>query len=194
VTSRQDLSVARIPTRCLLTSMSALFLALAVARAQEASEVDLRKEVQNPVGSLTTVSFANILDLDGGRPLNHSSYVFQTQAVAPFHLNESWLLVPRIIFNAPRYQADAIGGTTGMTGLGDSAPTFFISPARVGRVIWGLGPTFLLPTATQTSTGQGKWGLGPAIGVFTQPKWGTIGFTVQNTWSVAGDSNRAKVN
>jgi hypothetical protein len=37
-------------------------------------------------------------------------------------------------------------------------------------------------------------GIGPAIGVFTQPKWGTIGFIVQNTWSVAGDSSRAKVN
>ena len=183
----------RWTARYILTSMGAVFLVLAVAQAQEVSEVDLRKQVQNPVGSLTTMDFANIFDLDAG-PANHNTYVLQTQVVAPFHLNESWLLVPRIVVNAPRYQAGADPGASGTTGFGDTSPTFFFSPARVGRVIWGFGPTFLLPTATRTSTGQGKWGLGPAIGVFTQPKWGTIGFIVQNTWSVAGDSNRAKVN
>src|SRR5207244_1351353 len=53
-------------------------------------------------------------------------------------------------------------------------------------------PATLHFTLNQES--QRKWGLGPVIGVFTQPKWGTIGFIVQNTWSVAGDSNREKVN
>lgn len=176
---------------CILGSISALFLILAVARAQEASEVDLRKEIQNPVGSLTKVTFANISDLDAG-PLNRNSYVLQTQTVAPFQLTQRWLLVPTIILNAPRYQPSAVA--SGTIGFGDSSPRFFLSPARVSRVIWGFGATLLLPTATQTSTGQGKWGVGPAIGVFAQPKWGTIGFTVLNTWSVAGDSNRAEVN
>jgi hypothetical protein len=173
--------------------VSALLLILGVARAQEAGEVDLRKEVQNPVGSLTKVDFANISNLDAGG-LNNNSYVLQTQVVTPFPLDENWLLVPRFIVNAPRYQAGATSGTSGITGFGDSTSTFFLSPTRVGRVIWGVGPTFLLPTATRTSTGQGKWGLGPAIGVFTQPMWGTIGLIVQNTWSVAGDSHRANVN
>jgi len=177
--------------RYVVSTMTALLLLVAIGQAQEASETDLRKEVQNPVGSLTKVTFANIFDLDAGA-LNRNSYVLQTQTVAPFHLTGSWLVVPTIIVNAPRYQPDSVAG--GTTGFGDSSPRVFLSPARVGKVIWGVGPTFLLPTATRTDTGQGKWGLGPAVGAFMQPKWGTIGFTVVNTWSVAGDSNRPKVN
>ena len=137
------------------------------------------------------MTFANILDLDAG-PFNRNSYVFQTQAVTPFHLTERWLLVPTVIIDAPRYQPNAVAG--GETGFGDSSPRFFLSPAHVGKAIWGAGATFLLPTATRTSIGQGKWGIGPAIGVFAQPKWGTIGFTAINTWSVAGDPGRPSVN
>ena len=133
------------------------------------------------------MTFANIVDLDAG-PLNRNSYVLQTQAVTPFHLSESWLLVPTIIINAPRYQPGA--ATRGTTGFGDSSPGCFLSPVCVGKVIWGFGATFLMPTANQTPTGQGKWGLGPAVGVFAQPKWGTVGFTVLNTWSVGGDPSR----
>jgi hypothetical protein len=139
--------------------MGALFLVLAVARAQEASEVDLRKEVQNPVGSLTTVTHANILDLDAG-PLNHNSYVLQTQVVTPFHLNESWLLVPRMIVNAPRYQPGATSGTSGTTGFGDSTLTFFISPDRVGRVILGVWPDLLAAHRNADFNRSGQVGFG----------------------------------
>ena len=110
--------------RNIVSAMMTLFLLFAMARAQEAGEVDLRKEVQNPVASLTKVTFANILDLDAG-PLNQNSYVLQTQAVVPFQLTERWLLVPTIIVNAPRYQPGA--AASGATGFGDSSPRLFLS-------------------------------------------------------------------
>jgi hypothetical protein len=147
----------------------------------------LRKDVQNPVAALTKVTVGDVLDLNGSSA-NRGSHVIQTQIVAPIHLNEGWLLVPKIVVNVWRWEAGVSGG------VGDSTPTFFISPARSGRVIWGFGPAFLLPTATRTSTGAGTWGIGPAMGMFTQPRWGTIGFTVQNTWSVRGASNRSRAN
>ena len=36
-------------------------------------------------------------------------------------------------------------------GLGDLNPSFFLSPKKPteGGIIWGIGPTFLLPTATE---------------------------------------------
>jgi hypothetical protein len=176
-----------ITARSLLASTAALLFPLAVAQAQETSEVDLRKDVQNPVAALTKVTVGDVLDLNGS-PANRGSHVIQTQIVAPIHLNEGWLLVPKIVVNVWRWEAGVSGG------VGDSTPTFFISPARSGRVIWGFGPAFLLPTATRNSTGAGTWGIGPAMGMFTQPRWGTIGFTVQNTWSVGGASNRSTVN
>src|SRR5262249_40392122 len=48
--------------------------------------------------------------------------------------------------------------TGGANGLGDLNPSFFLSPAHPGKLIWGVGPTFLLPTATDPTLGQGKWG------------------------------------
>jgi len=41
-------------------------------------------------------------------------------------------------------------------------PTFFLSPAKPGELIWGVGPTFTLPTATDKLLGNGKFSLGPA--------------------------------
>ena len=61
-------------------------------------------------------------------------------------------------------------------------------------MIWGVGPAFLIPTATNTILGQGKFGIGPSVVVLVQPgKW-TLGALTNNIWSVAGDSSRPDVN
>ena len=41
-------------------------------------------------------------------------------------------------------------------------PTFFLSPAKPHKLIWGVGPTFVIPTATADQLGQGKFSLGPS--------------------------------
>jgi len=84
--------------------------------------------------------------------------------------------------------------TGGEYGFGDMNPTFFLSPAKPGKVIWGVGPAFLIPTATNTILGQGTFGIGPSVVVLVQPgKW-TLGALTNNIWSVAGDSSRPDVN
>ena len=51
--------------------------------------------------------------------------------------------------------------------------------------MWGAGPAFLLPTATQRATGTGKWSVGAAtaVGLLQPGKW-TIGVLASNLWSV----------
>jgi len=73
-------------------------------------------------------------------------------------------------------------------------PSFFLSPVHPGRLIWGFGPTFLLPTATAPPLGQGKWGAGPSLVLLVQPKQWTIGFLSNNIWSFAGNEQRRHVN
>jgi hypothetical protein len=73
-------------------------------------------------------------------------------------------------------------------------PTFFLSPAKPGKLIWGLGPVFVLPTATSTVLGQGKLSMGPSGVVLLQPEHWTIGALVNNAWSVAGSGGRPSVN
>ena len=61
-------------------------------------------------------------------------------------------------------------------------------------MIWGIGPAFTFPTATNDILGQGKLSLGPSVVVLAQPgKW-TLGDLVNNVWSVAGSGSRPPVN
>jgi hypothetical protein len=73
-------------------------------------------------------------------------------------------------------------------------PSFFFSPRNSGKLIWGVGPQVILPTATDNTLGQGKVSLGPTIVVLTQPKPWTIGVLVSNDWSIAGSGSRPSVN
>ncbi len=45
-------------------------------------------------------------------------------------------------------------GDARVNGLGDVVTTAFFSPAKSGRLIWGAGPVFLLPTATSNALGS----------------------------------------
>ena len=81
-----------------------------------------------------------------------------------------------------------------VTGLGDLR---FLDVAinQVGKsFIWGVGPTFIFPTASERVTGQGKWQAGPAAVVaFVPEKW-LVGVLVQNPISFAGESDRKDAN
>ena len=72
------------------------------------------------------------------------------------------------------------------SGLGDINPTLFLAPAKPGSIIWGAGPTFTLPTASDRLLGSGKWSMGPAGVVLTiQGPW-VFGALLNNQWSVGG--------
>ena len=72
--------------------------------------------------------------------------------------------------------------------------TFFFIPFHAGKLIWGVGPSLLIPTATDGALGAVSLGLGPSVVLLVEPKWGSAGVVVQNIWSLAGDLNRTSVN
>jgi hypothetical protein len=78
--------------------------------------------------------------------------------------------------------------------LGDVITSVFFSPSKPGRLIWGVGPVFLLPTATNKTLGGEKIGMGPTAVALTQPgKW-TLGALANQIWSVDGAKDRPPVN
>ncbi len=89
-------------------------------------------------------------------------------ALAEASLSEDWNLISRI--NLPVITQDGIGGLGNQTGLGDSVESVFFSPKAptAGGWIRGVGPAFLLPTATDRALGAGKWGGGPTAIVLRQ--------------------------
>jgi hypothetical protein len=80
-------------------------------------------------------------------------------------------------------------------GIGDTTLALYASPAEPGDLIWGFGPIFGLPTASNPEIlGSGKWGVGPSAIVLVQPAQWTIGAVASNLWSVAGDQDREDYN
>jgi hypothetical protein len=157
-----------------------------------ASTEELQKAVQNPVASLTSVPFQNNINFGNG-PYDRTQNILNIQPVVPFKLSESVMLITRTIFPVI-IQPDLNTPNEGAFGLGDTNPTFFFSPAKPSKLIWGMGPAFVLPTATDRTLGAGKWSAGPAVVALAQPgKW-TVGALVNNVWSFAGQKRRPAVN
>jgi len=72
----------------------------------------------------------------------------------------------------------------------------FFSPKDPGPggLIWGVGPVFLLPSATDSLLGSEKFGLGPTAVLLKQDHGWTYGILANQIWSVAGNDNRDDVN
>jgi hypothetical protein len=54
-------------------------------------------------------------------------------------------------------------------------------------LLFGIGPTFVFPTANEITTGQGKWQIGPAAAAAFAPRNWLFGVLAQNPISYAGD-------
>jgi hypothetical protein len=152
----------------------------------------LAKATQNPVASLISVPLQNNSNFAVG-PYNRTQDVFNIQPVVPKRITQNWMLITRVI-QPFVWQPDSTQNAGGQFGIGDMNPTFFLSPAKPGKIIWGVGPTMVFPTATSTVLGQGKLSFGPSVVALIQPGHWTFGFLVNNVWSVAGSSHRPSVN
>jgi hypothetical protein len=167
------------------------------AQAQD-SEAELRKKAQNPIANLYTVPIETTFDFGAA---NGDATFIQLQPVIPIDAGPI-LIVSRTILPL----IDAPGGLTGQPGnpepvagsrkfgIGDITQSFFLSPRDAGRVIWGVGPAIVFPSASADVLGSGKWSMGPTAVALTQPAPWSLGVLVGNVWSFAGDSDRASVN
>lgn len=175
---------------------------------------DLAKATQNPVSSLISVPVQNN-DNFGIGPFNRTQNVLNIQPVVPIQLNDKVNMIVRwitpiiyqpapgtanlevygIVENTPAYFAiTAVQNAAGVSGFGDMNPTFFFTPAKTHKLILGVGPAFVVPTATSKVLGQGKFSIGPSVVALVQPgKW-TLGALINNVWSVAGSGSRTNVN
>jgi hypothetical protein len=151
-----------------------------------ASTDKLREAAQNPVANLISLPLQNNTNFDYG-PLHRPQNVLNVQPVIPFKLTDDWNLITRWV--TPIIYQPRLSPTEGADfGLGNIQPSFFLSPAKPGKIIWGVGPVFWLPTATGNTLGVNKWGAGPsAVALTIQDHW-VYGVLVNNIW--AGTQNQ----
>ncbi len=171
-----------------------LFLLNPSVSAQDSAE-ELAKKLANPVASLISLPFQlnydeNIGPLDEGERWN-----LNIQPVIPISLNEDWNLISRTIVPLIDQQ-DIFPGAGDQSGLGDVVQSFFFSPVAptAGGWTWGVGPAFLLPTATDDLLGTDKWAIGPTAVALRQNGPWTVGGLANHLTSFAGSSNRADIN
>ena len=162
------------------------------AERSEGSEgEDLAKKSQNPIADLVSVPFQSNTNFNTG-PFNRAQEVLNIQPVVPLHLNADWNLISRTIMPVISQPSPFFNSNT--NGIGDITQEFFVSPTHPGPLIWGVGPVFTIPSATDPILGQGKVLLGPtAVALVTPGHW-VIGVLANNQWSVGGNPLRPSVN
>ena len=175
---------------CALATATMLRAAESAATASTDDAAELAKKLSNPVAALISVPLQNNFDFGGGSTDDGFRYTLNVQPVVPFNLIEDWNLISRTI--VPFVHQENIFGTTTQSGLSDIVQSLFFSPAKPGASgwIWGAGPVFLLPTATDNRLGTEKFGLGPTAVALKQSGGWTYGALANHLWSVAGNGSR----
>lgn len=90
-------------------------------------------------------------------PEDASRYTLNVQPVIPFSLSRDWKLITRTIPPFIYVEASVAGGDD-KSGLGDIVQSFFLSPKAPTSAgwIWGAGPVFLYPSASDDALGADK--------------------------------------
>lgn len=184
----------RLPAAAVVFLAAVLHGPPAGAQDHAAQADELARKLSNPVASLISVPFQYNFDSSYGAEDGYKN-TLNIQPVVPASIGEDWNLITRVILPVV-YQDDVFGDSGSQFGLGDTTPTLFFSPKAPtqGGLIWGVGPVFLLPTATDDLLGGEKWGVGPSVVMLEQTAGGmTYGVLANHLWSVAGDDDRADI-
>jgi len=158
----------------------------------EESAADLARKLSNPIASLISVPFQNNTDVGIGE-FNGSRNTLNFQPVIPISLSPKLNMITRLVLPIISQQDISAPGVN-QSGLSDATISALFSPAEAKNgLTWGVGPIFLVPTATDKFLGTEKFGVGPTAIVLKQQNGWTYGALVNQIWSVAGNSDRTDV-
>ncbi len=145
------------------------------------------QEKLNPLADVIKLSAMLSFGFGFG-PDRNTQPTLNLQPVIPLRLTEDWRVITRSSLSVIH-----LPDPEETTGLGDLEVSLFLTPARTGPWVWGLGPIFQFPTATDTTLGTGKWSAGPTGALlYVNGPW-VNGILASQIWSFAGPSSREDV-
>lgn len=151
------------------------------AQAEQSSDA-LARAAQNPVADLISVPFQDNINFNVG-PEKKTQNVLNIQPVIPIRLNTDWNVITRTIVPVIS-QPEFAPGASRTNGLGDIQFTAFLSPSGSEGLIWGAGAVAQLPTHSDDSLGNDRWGFGPSVVVLQMAGRWVYGALANNVWSV----------
>jgi hypothetical protein len=185
------------PSASLLAVLLSAFMAT-TAQAQPASTPapspsamsaqDLAIDAHNPFADFVKVPIQSTTGFQLGRS-HKVGDAWNIEPVIPFSLNADWDLIAR-----PSLTVAYAPTPHEQSGLEDLQASFFLTPHKAVKWIWGIGPIFNFPTASSSELGSGRWSAGPTAAlVYTDGPWFDAILTYQ-LMSFAGNRSRGSVN
>jgi hypothetical protein len=163
---------------------------VAPAAAQDQDVTALAKASQNPVGDLITLPFQINFNTGGG--LGDQTFLnVNFQPVMPFKLTDRWNIVERTI--VPLSSLPGAEGSRS-SGIGDLQAQVYLTPAKAGAVIWGVGPMFSFPTSTIGPIRTGSWAAGPGGVVLKMAGPWVVGGLVNSFFTFADSGDDTEFN
>ncbi|HZL11042.1 MAG TPA: hypothetical protein VFC65_13695 [Prolixibacteraceae bacterium] len=179
-----------------------LFIGQVNAQDQNGKSADLgsmSKEFLNPLSDIWSIQIQNDFVfvagdyISGNRKANFTNF----QPIMPIPLGEKWNLVnrpliPYVVVETPQLN----GSYKNESGLGDIELIQVVSPAKgLGFFnMFGVGATWIFPTAKNDAIGAEQWSVGPTLGIGRISEKFVFGIIAQQNWSLGGKENRPDIN
>lgn len=175
--------------RCIAVAC-AFACAIAWSRVTAQSESELAKASQNPIANLTSFPLQFNYSSGGGLA-SRTSLLLNVQPVMPLALDKRWLMISRTIVP---YTSTPLANGARRTGLADIQEQMYFTPRKASAFVWGAGPIFSIPSATNDAARTGQWALGPtAVVLITHNRW-VVGALANNLWRIGGVNNGPPIN
>ena len=150
----------------------------------------LAKASQNPVGDLISLPFQFNFNTGGGFE-DRTFFNLNFQPVMPIKVTPNVNLIARTIVPVV-----SIPGPEGLrfSGVADIQQQLFFTPSSPGKLIWGVGPAFSLPTATADVTKTGTWAGGiDGVALTIHGPW-VVGGLVSQFWPMTDEGGAPETN
>lgn len=158
---------------------------------------ELNAQLENPLSRFWSLIFQENMAWNTGDSIDGTQMtnVFNFQPSLPLPVGKSKMLLVRPVFpilTVPKVDEEGVQNGS-ETGLGDIQVFSLFGPDKKDGLIWGVGLTFVFPTASSENLGNGKYQIGPAVMALSITKNWTIGTIIQQWNSYAGDENRSDI-